>query len=60
LAVDKLIQSLKEAKNDNFSFLRHDGAGHAFSNDQYHNYNYNKEAAEKSFEAALTFFHKNL
>jgi dienelactone hydrolase len=55
-----LIQSLKDANVEKFSFLRHDGAGHAFSNDQYHNWNYKKEAAEKSFEAALTFFHENL
>jgi dienelactone hydrolase len=58
--VDALIQSLKDSGNQNYSFLRFDGIGHAYTNDEFHNKNYNAKVAEESFEATIQFFNKNL
>ena len=60
-SVDALIQKLKDANVTNFSFLRHDDADHAFTNQDYHNHDrYNEKACASSFEAVISFFQKNL
>jgi dienelactone hydrolase len=56
-----LIQKLKDDNVQDYSFIRHDNADHAFTNQDYHNHDrYNAEAAAASFKAVFEFFGKNL